>query len=232
MEWVAVARTVWAHRRKLYAAAAMLAPFALTMMLVLFTLFAGGGSPATNEAALATPQCSQQMQAQGVDPGKGVKFGPGPVNNGKAVIAAGVALDVPEHGIVAGLSAAMQETRMLNLANPHVPDSLALTHDGLGADRDSVGVLQQSAAWGPPGERMSPAAAAAKFFTAMRAVPGWETLPAGELAGAVQRAAWPQAYLDDVPAARQFYREHLGDVRATSCPTDHAMAAVMGEAMS
>ena len=161
-----------------------------------------------------------------------LSFGPGPVNNGKAVIAAGVALDVPEHGIVAGLSAAMQETRMLNLANPHVPDSLALTHDGLGADRDLVGVLQQSAAWGPPGELMSPAAAAAKFFTAMRAVPDWETLPAGELAGAVQRAAWPQAYLDDVPAARQFYREHLADVRATSCPTDHAIAAVMGEAMS
>lgn len=161
-----------------------------------------------------------------------LSFGSGPVNNGKAVIAAGVALEVPEHGIVAGLSAAMQETRMLNLANPHVPDSLALAHDGLGADRDAVGVLQQSAAWGPAGQRMSPAAAAMKFFTAMRAVPGWETMPAGELAGLVQRAAGPQTYLDEVPAARQFYRDHLGEIRAAHCLDDSTNAANLVEAYS
>uniref|UniRef100_A0A5Q5BTH9 Uncharacterized protein n=2 Tax=unclassified Mycobacterium TaxID=2642494 RepID=A0A5Q5BTH9_MYCSS len=159
-----------------------------------------------------------------------LSFGSGPVNNGKAVIAAGVALEVPEHGIVAGLSAAMQETRMLNLANPHVPDSLALAHDGLGADHDAVGVLQQSAAWGPAGERMSPAAAATKFFTAMRAVPDWEALPAGELAGLVQRAAWPQTYLDEVPAARQFYRDHLGEIHTAHCLDASVNAEGLAEA--
>jgi hypothetical protein len=33
MGWVAIARTLWAHRRKFYAGAAMLAPFALTAVL-------------------------------------------------------------------------------------------------------------------------------------------------------------------------------------------------------
>lgn len=75
-------------------------------------------------------------------------FGPGPVNNGKAVIAAGVAMNVPEEGIVAGLTAAMAETHLLNLANPHVPDSLAITHDGLAVDRSRW----ESCSRAPPGE--------------------------------------------------------------------------------
>ena len=106
MEWVQIARTVWAHRRKLYAAAALLAPFALTALLVIFVLFAGGATP--TETALATPSCQQQMAAQGVDAAKGVQFGPGPINNGKAVIAAGLQMKIPEKGIIIGLATAMQ----------------------------------------------------------------------------------------------------------------------------
>lgn len=150
-------------------------------------------------------------------------FGSGPVNNGKAVIAAGVTMDVPEEGIVAGLTAAMQETELLNLANPNVPDSLVAASDGLGVDQQAVGILQQTAAWGSAGDRMSPATAAAKFFTSMRDVDGWEAMPAAELAGIVQRSAWPDTYLDEVPAARQFYRAHLGEVLATHCPSREAV---------
>ena len=130
MQWVAIARTLWAHRRKVYAAATMLAPFALTTLLLVFVLFAGGGSPATNEAALTTPQCAQQMQSQGVDPGRGVQFGPGPVNNGKAVIAAGLQMRIPEKGIILALATAMQESGMRNLANPNVPESLRIPNEG------------------------------------------------------------------------------------------------------
>ena len=97
----------------------MLAPFALTMMLLVFVLFAGGGSPATNEAALTTPQCAQQMESQGVNAAKGVQFGPGPVNNGKAVIAAGLQMRIPEKGIIIALATAMQES---GLAQPGQPE--------------------------------------------------------------------------------------------------------------
>ena len=149
-------------------------------------------------------------------------FGPGPVNNGKAVIAAGVTMDIPEEGIVAGLTAAMQETDLLNLANPNVPDSLVAANDGLAVDQQAVGILQQTAAWGSAGDRMSPATAAAKFFTSMRDVDDWEAMPAAELAGIVQRSAWPDAYADEVPAARQFYRDHIGEVMAAQCPSRDA----------
>jgi hypothetical protein len=156
-------------------------------------------------------------------------FGPGPVNNGKAVIAAGLTTDVPEEGIVAGLTAAMQETRLLNLANSHVPDSLVAANDGLAVEHQAVGILQQTTTWGSAGDRMSPATAAAKFFASMRDVDDWEAIPAAELAGIVQRSAFPDAYADEVPAARQFYRDHIGEVMA-ACPSRDAdtAAALVG----
>jgi hypothetical protein len=186
--------------------------------LLLLAVLAALAVTATALVLIATPPDSGQPTAQVCLP-----FGPGPVNNGKAVIAAGVAMDVPEEGIVAGLAAAMQETELLNLANPNVPDSLVAASDGLGVDQQAVGILQQTAAWGSAGERMSPATAAAKFFTSMRDVDGWEAMPAAELAGIVQRSAWPDTYLDEVPAARQFYRAHLGEVLATHCPSREAV---------
>jgi hypothetical protein len=136
MEWVAIARTVWAHRRKVYAAAAMLAPFALTAVLLVFVLFAGGAtSPA---AAVLTPQCQHQLQSQGISADTGMSFGPGPVNNGKAVIAAGLQMKIPEKGIIIGLTTALQESGLRNLANPNVAASLAIPHEGLGHDHLSV----------------------------------------------------------------------------------------------
>ncbi|MDT5307814.1 MAG: hypothetical protein QOE48_3492 [Mycobacterium sp.] len=186
--------------------------------LLLFAVLVALAVTATALMLIATPPHSTHQSAPGC-----LAFGPGPVNNGEAVIAAGVTMDVPEEAIVAGLTAAMQETELLNLANPNVPDSLVAASDGLGVDQQGVGILQQTAAWGSAGDRMSPAAAAAKFFTSMRDVDGWEAMPAAELAGLVQRSAWPDTYLDEVPAARQFYRAHLGEVLATHCPSREAV---------
>jgi hypothetical protein len=193
--------------------------------LLLLAVLAALAVTAAALVVAATPPHSSQQPAPVC-----LAFGPGPVNNGKAVIAAGVTMDVPEEGIVAGLTAAMQETELLNLANPNVPDSLVAANDGLGVDQQAVGILQQTAAWGSAGDRMSPAAAAAKFFTSMRAVEGWDVMPAADLAGIVQRSAWPEAYADEVPAARQFYRAHIGEVMATRCPSRDAetAAAVVG----
>jgi hypothetical protein len=144
-------------------------------------------------------------------------FGAGPVNNGKSVIAAGIAAQIPEPGILAGLTAAMQETELRNLANPNVPDSLNSAHDGLSLDRDAVGILQQSAAWGTATQRMTPAAAADHFYAVMRTIDGWQNLKPQFLASLVQRSAWPEAYATRVPTARVFYRAHLGEVLAAHC---------------
>ena len=154
-----------------------------------------------------------------------VAFGAGPVNNGKAVIAAGVALHIPEDGIVAGLTAAMQETGLRNLANPNVPASLAAANDGLAIDGQAVGILQQAPWWGPAHELMSPAVAAAKFFTSLRGLHGWEAMTPAQVAVIVQRSARPDTYLDDVPAARRFYRDHLHEVLAAGCGGRQAVRA-------
>ena len=119
--------------------------------LLLFAVLAALAVTATALVVIATPPHSTRQSAPVC-----LAFGPGPVNNGKAVIAAGVTMDVPEEGIVAGLTAAMQETDLLNLANPNVPDSLVAANDGLGVDQQAVGILQQTATWGSAGDRMSP----------------------------------------------------------------------------
>ena len=218
MQWVAIARTLWAHRRKVYAAAAMLAPFALTTLLLVFVLFAGGGSPATNEAALTTPQCAQQMQSQGVDPGRGVQFGPGPVNNGKAVIAAGLQMRIPEKGIILALATAMQESGMRNLANPNVPESLRIPNEGLGHDHQSVGIFQQQPWWGTIRDLMTPRIAALKFYAGLLKVGGWQQMAPTVAAQSVQQSAFPDAYADDVAAATLFYRQHLREVLTAAGP--------------
>ncbi|ORX14134.1 hypothetical protein [Mycobacterium xenopi] len=142
----------------------------------------------------------------------------GPIGNGEALMATGIAMNIPENGIIIGLAAAMGETGLRNLANPNVPASLSAAHDGLTVNAQAVGILQQGPSWGSPSELMSPAVAAGKFFTALRAVNDWQAMPPQQVAGIVARSAFPGASPADVSAARQFYRDHLDAVRAPRCP--------------
>lgn len=226
MGWVSLARTAWAHRHKLYALAAALAPFALSAVLVFFGVAALGAAPNPAEAALVTPECSQQMRAQGIKAGKGVQFGPGPINNGKAVIAAGLQMKIPEKGIIIALATAMQESGMRNLANPNVPESLAIPNEGVGHDHRSVGIFQQQPWWGALRDLMNPRVAAIKFFTALLKVGGWQQMAPTVAAQSVQRSAFPDAYADDVPAATMFYRRHLRTVLAAAGAGTSAPAAM------
>lgn len=167
-------------------------------------------------AALAALTIAMAVQVAMAPPELCKSYGTGPVNNGKAVIAAGMRLEMSEDEIVAGLTAAMRETRMLNLASPNEPDSLRGPHDGIAYGGHAVGILSQtpSPTW-PVVQLMDPAQAARKFFTALREEPLPEHLSPAQVAGRVQRSAIPQAYEADEPAARQFYRDHIDEV---SCP--------------
>ena len=226
MEWVVAARTLWAHRRKLYAACGLVAPLALSALLLAYAMLAGGVSPEADEAALVTPECTQQMQSQGVDAAHGVQFGPGPINNGKAVIAAGLQMRIPERGIIIALATAMQESGMRNLANPNVPESLRIPNEGTGHDHQSVGIFQQQPWWGAIRDLMNPRIAAMKFFAGLLKVGGWQQMAPTVAAQAVQRSAFPDAYADDVPAATLFYRQHLDEVLAAAGPDAAAPEAM------
>lgn len=126
-------------------------------------------------------------------------------------------MGVAPEGIIIGLAASLQETGMLNLANPNVEVSMTVPRDGVAANTTAVGILQQTAAAGPAEDLMDPSAAAGLFFTALRDVPGWETLPPAQVAGVVQRSAYPNTYVDDIAVAEHFYYDHVDFVSTDDC---------------
>ena len=65
-------------------------------------------------------------------------------------------------------------------------------------DRDSVGLFQQrpSQGWGSVEELQDPYYATGKFYDALVKVDGWETGDINDVAQAVQRSGYPEAYRD------------------------------------
>lgn len=110
------------------------------------------------------------------------------VPNAKTITATGVAMRVPARGQVVALATALQESGLRNLAY---------------GDRDSLGLFQQrpSQGWGTAAEVMDPVHASARFYAALRKVPGWESLAVAQAAQAVQRSAFPDAYAKWEPLA-------------------------------
>jgi murein DD-endopeptidase MepM/ murein hydrolase activator NlpD len=103
------------------------------------------------------------------------------VSNAAAIVAVGAGRQVPARGWVIALATAMQESTLHNLP---------------GGDRDSVGLFQQrpSQGWGTRAQLLDPAYAAGRFYDALLAVDGWQTMPLTDAAQAVQRSAYPDAY--------------------------------------
>lgn len=116
------------------------------------------------------------------------------LNNAATIIKTAKSLGFGQRGAIIGLMTAMQESTLRNLA---------------GGDRDSVGLFQQRAPWGPFSARHNPAQAAAMFYQGGRGgQPGlrsknWQSLPLGVAAQQVQVSAFPDAYNKWEGLARQ-----------------------------
>ncbi|WP_155373465.1 M23 family metallopeptidase [Catellatospora vulcania] len=115
---------------------------------------------------------------------------------------------LPPRAAVIALATALRESRLRNLANANVPESLRVPHDGVGGDHGSVGLFQQRSlpfggkgGWGAVEELMTPRVAATKFYAALLTVPDWEQLPLTVAAQQVQRSALPDAYAEHEPLA-------------------------------
>ncbi|WP_315913252.1 C40 family peptidase [Arthrobacter sp. lap29] len=119
----------------------------------------------------------------------------------------GASLGVPSRGIQIAIMVALQESGLRMLANPAVPESLSMPHDGLGYDHDSLGSAQQrpSAGWGSTRELMTPAYNAEAFFggpsgpnhgslPGLLDISGWDSMGLGQAAQAVQVSAFPELY--------------------------------------
>ena len=110
-------------------------------------------------------------------------------------------LGLADHAVTVGLAAALQESKLQNLAH---------------GDRDSLGVFQQrpSQGWGTASEVMDPAFAAQSFFTHLARVDNWENIPVTTAAQEVQRSGAPNAYAAWEPEARVLARALTGQAPA------------------
>lgn len=113
--------------------------------------------------------------------------------NARAIAAAGRARNASRADIVIALMVALDESSLQNLANPGVPESMALPHDGVGSNADSVGLFQQrpSQGWGTVAELMNPNTAANKFFDALGHTPHGGAAKPWVTAQMVQKSADP-----------------------------------------
>ncbi|NVM98411.1 C40 family peptidase [Arthrobacter sp. SDTb3-6] len=148
-------------------------------------------------------------------------------------ISVGQSLGVSAKGIQIAIMVALQESGLRMLANPAVPESLGMPHDGLGYDHDSLGSAQQrsSAGWGTVLQLMTPAYDAEAFFGGPRGpnngsppglldIPGWESMGLGQAAQAVQVSAFPELYDRWAPAALAI----MDSVNGTDLPQNCSQA--------
>ena len=130
-----------------------------------------------------------------------------------AIWATGADRDLPEEAMIIALATAMQESTLQVLANPDVPESLDIDHDGLGEDHDSVGLFQQRQSWGDTADLMDPESSSDLFYDALEDIEDWEGMTVGEAAQAVQISAHPDLYDQHEPPARRVSEalEHASD---------------------
>jgi murein DD-endopeptidase MepM/ murein hydrolase activator NlpD len=105
--------------------------------------------------------------------------------NTATILSVGHDKGVPQWGWVIAVATAITESGLRNL--PHL---------GEANDHDSIGLFQQrpSQGWGTPAQLADPAYQAGKFYDALLAVDGWDTMTLSQAAQAVQRSAFPDAY--------------------------------------
>ena len=108
--------------------------------------------------------------------------------NAATIAAVARSRGLPARATVLALATAQQESRLRNLDY---------------GDRDSLGLFQQrpSQGWGTEAQVQDPVYAAGKFLDRLVEVPGWETGRLTEVAQAVQRSGFPEAYQQWEPMA-------------------------------
>jgi hypothetical protein len=114
-------------------------------------------------------------------PSGSVSLSPAQMANAATIAAVGLRRQLPDRALVVALAAALQESKLENLA---------------AGDRDSVGLFQQrpSQGWGTAEQIRDPRYAAGKFYSALVRVRGWEAMRVTDAAQRVQRSAFPEAY--------------------------------------
>lgn len=116
------------------------------------------------------------------------------MTNAADINAAGSSMKATARDVEIAFMTALTESGMRNLANPNVPASMTLPHDGTGTNLDSVGMFQQRNSWGSAAQRLDPTETSKLFFNRELNVAGRNTLPMGVVAQDVQVSEFPDRY--------------------------------------
>ncbi|MCU1551425.1 MAG: LysM peptidoglycan-binding protein [Glaciihabitans sp.] len=124
--------------------------------------------------------------------------------NAAVIVAVGKRLGVSEYGIIIALSAAAQESGLINRQS---------------GDKDSVGLFQQrpSTGWGTKTQLLNPTYASELFYggpgnpnkgktRGLLDISGWQSMTVTQAAQAVQISAYPNAYAKWETSARAWYK--------------------------
>jgi hypothetical protein len=145
---------------------------------------------------------------------------PEQATNATTIAAVAKRLGLADHAVTIGLAAALQESKLQNLAH---------------GDRDSLGLFQQrpSQGWGTATQVMDPAYASDAFFTHLARVNNWENIPVTTAAQEVQRSGAPEAYAAWEPEARVLARAVTGEAPAAlTCRTPSSPPATIDPALT
>lgn len=123
------------------------------------------------------------------------------LTNAAAILTIGKQLGLDAHAQQIALIAAMTESTL---------------HNYTGGDRDSAGLFQMrpSQGWGTHAQVTAIPYEVNTFYTRLETIPGWQTMPPGDAAQAIERSAYPDRYATHVAQAVQIMNA-LSGVTAT-----------------
>lgn len=126
---------------------------------------------------VSSPSC------QATASGTSFTFTPEQAANAALISAVAVKRGLPPRAATIALATAIQESKLRNLVY---------------GDRDSVGLFQQrpSQGWGTSEQILDPVYSTNKFYDALTKVKDYETREITQVAQAVQRSGYPEAYAD------------------------------------
>ncbi|SHY53547.1 Uncharacterised protein [Mycobacteroides abscessus subsp. abscessus] len=165
------------------------------------SLFAKGGGGTRPPAGAGSAGSGDLIMTGG--PAVFGNYDAGQMQVAKSIVAEGVRRHLPPKAMQIAIATALQESGMRSLANPNVPASMQIPHQGVGRDHDSVGPFQQRQSWGATADLMNPATSAGKFYDKLVRIPGWQEMPLTQAAQRVQVSAYPNAYAKHTGPAGQ-----------------------------
>lgn len=164
-----------------------------------------GESPTPSPSPKRTRQATVKKSTAPARPRPVAGLSQAQMDNAATIVRVGREMGLPRRARIIAVATAMQESTLLNYASGVLPESQNYPHQAIGWDHDSVGLFQQrpSTGWGSVADLMRPAYAARQFYEALRAVPGWASLPLSVAAQTVQVSAFPDAYAQHESRATQ-----------------------------